>query len=195
MAASHSCDNVLELSNPPTTPEEHQVYDLQNKFMFSIFSEKLLTSKGNVLMRAQQTTKDSYVLWKQLEKAHQGNVETDINVGNIQTKLVMFHIRDSWRKGYCSFFDMWVLLMHDLEGDEDTVIDESTKRSWLNKTLTTCKEFESILHTIDTTETTMLALQGASGNGMSRLPGSIWLAMFKHEATKLDKKKESRSNS
>jgi hypothetical protein len=28
MAASHTCDNVLELSNPLTTPDEFQVYDL-----------------------------------------------------------------------------------------------------------------------------------------------------------------------
>jgi hypothetical protein len=59
----------------------------------------------------------------------------------------------------------------------------------------TCKKFETFLPTIDTTETTMLALQGASGNRMTRLPWSIWLAMLKDEATKLDKDKESRSNS
>jgi hypothetical protein len=156
----------------------------------------LLTSKGNVLLRAQQATKDFHVLWQQLEKAYQGHVETYIDAGNIWTKLVMFHIEDSWRKGYCSFFHMWELLIHDLEDAEDILIDESTKRSWLNKTLMTCKDFETVLSTIDTTETTMLALQGASGNRMTRLvPWSIWLAMLKDEATKLDKKKESRSNS
>jgi hypothetical protein len=86
MAACHSCDNVLELSNPPTTTDEQHVYDRQNKFMFSMFSEKLLTSKGKVLLRAQQATKDSHVLWQQLEKAYQGHhVETDIDAGNIQT--------------------------------------------------------------------------------------------------------------
>jgi hypothetical protein len=90
---------------------------------------------------------------------------------------------------------MWELLIHDLEYTEDILVDESTKRSWLNKTLMTCKEFETVLSTFDTTETTMLGLQGASGNRMTRLPWSIWLAMLKDEATKIDKKKESRSNS
>jgi hypothetical protein len=135
MAVSHSCDNVLELRYPPTTPDGHQVYDRQNKFMLSMFSEKLFISKGKVLLRAQQTTKDSHALWKELEKAYQGHVETDIDAGNIWTKLVTFHIRDSCRIGYCSFFDMWELLIHDLEDTEDTVIDESAERSWLNKTL------------------------------------------------------------
>jgi hypothetical protein len=104
MAASHSCDNVLELINPPTTPDEQQVYDLQNKVMLPMFSEKLLTSKGKVLLQAQQATKDSHVLWQQLKKACQGHVETNIVGGNIWTKLVTFHIGDSWRKGYCSIF-------------------------------------------------------------------------------------------
>jgi hypothetical protein len=182
MAASHSVDNVLELTNPPITPDEHKVYDLQNKFLFSMFSEKLLTSKSKVLLRGQQATKDSHELWQQLAKAYQGHVETDIDAGNIRNKLVTFHIGDSWRKGYCSFFDMWELLIHDLEDADDILVDESTKRSWLNKTLMTCKEFETILQTIDTTETTMLALQGSTGSGASRLPWSIWLAMLKDEA-------------
>jgi hypothetical protein len=110
-------------------------------------------------------------------------VETDIDAGNIWTKLVTFHLGDSWRKCYYSFFDMWELRIHDLEGAEDTVIDESTKRSWLNPNLMTCKEFETVLSTIDTTETTMMANQGASGNGMTRLLWTIWLAMLKDEAT------------
>jgi hypothetical protein len=89
--------------------------------------------------------------------------------------MVMFHLGDSWRKGYCSFFDMWELLIHDLEDAEDILVDESTKISWLNKTLMTCKEFETVMSTIDTTETPIWALQGASGKGMTRLPWSIWL--------------------
>jgi hypothetical protein len=90
---------------------------------------------------------------------------------------------------------MWELLLHDLEDAEDILVDEYIKRSWLNKTLMTCKEFETILHTIDTTKTTMLVIEGDSVNRVSRLPWSIWVAMLKDEATKLDKKKESRSNS
>jgi hypothetical protein len=116
-------------------------------------------------------------------------VKTDIDAGNIRNKLVPFHVGDSWRKAYCSLFDMWELLVHDLKDAEDILVDESTKRSWLNKTLMTCKEFETILQSIDTTETTTLALLGANGNMISRLPCSIWLAMLKDEATKLDKKK------
>jgi hypothetical protein len=122
-------------------------------------------------------------------------VEAYIDAGNIQNRLVTFHTRDSWRKGYCSFFDMWELLVHVLEDTADILVDEYIKISWLNKTHMTCKEFATILQTIDTTETTMLALQGSSGNKITRLPWSIWLAMLKDEVTKLDKKKESRSNS
>jgi hypothetical protein len=59
----------------------------------------------------------------------------------------------------------------------------------------TCEEFQPVLFNIDTTETTMIALQGASGKIMTRLPWSIWLAMLKDEATKLDKKMDSQSNS
>jgi hypothetical protein len=49
MAASHGCNNVFKLIKAPITPGENQVYNLQNKFMISMFSEKLFTSKGNVL--------------------------------------------------------------------------------------------------------------------------------------------------
>lgn len=49
MAPSHRCDNVSKLIKAPIIPGEKQVYNLQNKFMISMFSEKLLTSKGNVL--------------------------------------------------------------------------------------------------------------------------------------------------
>jgi hypothetical protein len=50
MATSHGCDNVLELSKLPTTPNEQQFYELQNKVMLSMFSETLLTSRGKVLL-------------------------------------------------------------------------------------------------------------------------------------------------
>ncbi len=99
-----------------------------------MFSEKLLTSKGKVLLRAQQTTKFPMHSGSNYRRHSKGHVETDIDAGNIWTKLVTFHIGNSLRKGYCSLFDMWELLVHDLEDAEDTVIDESTKRSWLNQT-------------------------------------------------------------
>jgi hypothetical protein len=85
-------------------------------------------------------------------------VEIDVDAGNIQNKLVMFHIGDSWRKGCCSFFDIWELLIHELEDVEDILVDETTTRSWLNITTLTCKAFEPVLSNIDTTETTMIAL-------------------------------------
>jgi hypothetical protein len=50
ITASHSCANVLELRKPPITPDEQEFYHLQNKFMVSMFSEMLLTSKGIVLL-------------------------------------------------------------------------------------------------------------------------------------------------
>jgi hypothetical protein len=39
----------------------------------------------------------------------------------------------------------------------------------------TCKAFEPVIFNIETTETTMLALQGASDNAITRLPWAIWL--------------------
>jgi hypothetical protein len=95
--------------------------------------------------------------------------ETDIDALNMWNNLVTFHMGDSWRKGYCSLFDMWEHLILDIEDAEDILVDETTKRSWLNKTLMTCKSFEPVLSNIDTTETTMKALQGSSGNAMNRL--------------------------
>jgi hypothetical protein len=49
MAASHGCDSVLELSKLPIT-----LGDLQDKFMFSMFAAKLLTSKGIVAKTTSQ---------------------------------------------------------------------------------------------------------------------------------------------
>jgi hypothetical protein len=118
MEASHLCDIVLELSNPPTTPDEHQVFDLQNKFMFSMLSKKLLTSKGKVSLGKQQATKDSNALWQKLEKAYQGHVETNIDSGSIQNMLVTFHIGNSQERAIVasvtcgnSLFMTWKMLM------------------------------------------------------------------------------------
>jgi hypothetical protein len=61
------------------------------------------------------------------------------------------------------------------------------------KTLTSCMDFKGVLANIDTTETTMLALQG--GNSITRSPWAIWLKMLKDKATKLYAKQEKKSNS
>jgi hypothetical protein len=89
----------------------------------------------------------------------------------------------AWMKGSCNFF-------LDLQDTEDVLVDEVTKRSWLNKTLMSCKNFEPVLSNIGTTETTMLALQGDSGNATTRLPWAIWLKRLKDKAKTPDKKQK-----
>jgi hypothetical protein len=54
----------------------------------------------------------------------------------------------------------------------------------------TCTKFEPVLSNIDTTETSMLALQGNNGNAITRLPWAIWLNILRDGATKIDKKTE-----
>ena len=59
-ARSHGCDQIFDPAFKPNTPEEIGIFDEKQKFMYSVFEDKLLTDMGKHLVRKHQHDYDAH---------------------------------------------------------------------------------------------------------------------------------------
>ena len=65
-ARSHGCDHIFDPTFKPNTPEEIGIFDEKQKFMYSVFEDKLLTDMGKHLVRKHQNDYDAHAIFQQL---------------------------------------------------------------------------------------------------------------------------------
>ena len=69
VAKSHECNEVLEPShNPGSEPEEQELFDAKQTFMFSVFNANLQTDMGKTIVRRHLANTDAQSVWKELSE-------------------------------------------------------------------------------------------------------------------------------
>ena len=107
-ARSHDCDDVFDPKYKPKTPEERELFNEKQKFIYSVFNDCLQTDTGKSLVRTYERTYDAQTIYKEL-KAHatastQANIDTDELLSYLtSTKLNKSH----WRGTHHAFILHW----------------------------------------------------------------------------------------
>ena len=69
VAKSHECNEVLDPSyTPGSEPEEQELFEAKQTFMFSVFSANLQTDMGNTIVRRHLANTDAQSVWKELSE-------------------------------------------------------------------------------------------------------------------------------
>ena len=69
VAKSHKCNEVLDPTyTPGSEPEEQELFEAKQTFMFSVFNNNLQTDKGKTIVRRHLANTDAQSVWKELSE-------------------------------------------------------------------------------------------------------------------------------
>ena len=66
---THECSEVLDPNyNPGSEPEEAELFEAKQTFMFSVFNTNLQTDMGKTIVRSHLASTDAQAVWKELSE-------------------------------------------------------------------------------------------------------------------------------
>ena len=69
VAKTHKCNEVLDPNyTPGSEPEEQELYEAKQTFMFSVFNANLQTDMGKTIVRRHLANTDAQAVWKDLSE-------------------------------------------------------------------------------------------------------------------------------
>ena len=69
VAKTHECTEVLDPNYPPgSEPEEHELFEAKQTFMFSVFNTNLQTDMGKTIVRRHLAHTNAQAVWKELSE-------------------------------------------------------------------------------------------------------------------------------
>ena len=69
VAKTHECSDVLDPNyTPGSEPEEQELFEAKQAFMFSVFNTNLQTDMGKTIVRRHLATTDAQAVWKELSE-------------------------------------------------------------------------------------------------------------------------------
>ena len=69
VAKTHECSDVLDPNyTPGSEPEEQELFEAKQTFMFSVFNTNLQTDMGKTIVRRHLATTDAQAVWKELSE-------------------------------------------------------------------------------------------------------------------------------
>ena len=69
VAKTHECSEVLDPNyTPGSEPEEKELFEAKQTFMFSVFNANLQTDMGKTIVRRHLTSTDAQAVWKELSE-------------------------------------------------------------------------------------------------------------------------------
>ena len=69
VAKTHECNEVLDPTyTPGSEPEEQELFEAKQAFMFSVFNANLQTDMGKTIVRRHLVNTDAQSVWKELSK-------------------------------------------------------------------------------------------------------------------------------
>ena len=69
VAKSHECNEVLDPTyTPGNEPEQQELFEAKQTFMFSVFNANLQTDMRKTIVRRHMTNKDAQPVWRELSE-------------------------------------------------------------------------------------------------------------------------------
>jgi hypothetical protein len=145
MANSHGLINILTPTYVPLTNDEIELFEAQQKFMYSVFEQCLLTPKSKRIVQIHEPTGNAQKMYAGLVEVYEEDLSTSLTASDLRTAITLLHLDDKWKKGIETFLESWLTKVLELEQVEDSIIDDSIKRQWLTTTLSTQTQMNSCI--------------------------------------------------
>jgi hypothetical protein len=83
------------------------VFEQKQRFMYNVFSQCILTSKGKVCARAYEKDLDAQQVYKDLLAIYADQLTMQLDATSICSELTIMTLDDKWRKSYATFLNLW----------------------------------------------------------------------------------------
>jgi hypothetical protein len=157
-AASHFTINIL---TPHYVPADHAMTSFQDRqrFIYNVFTNIIHTTKGKTCVHDDSTSLDAQNVYASFLDVYYDHLSTTLTSSKLQQELKLMKLDDKWRKSFKSSLHFWTAKVQDLEGIEDKLVDDDTRRIWLTKTLSQLPDKDAA---ICQTITTKLTINGTN---------------------------------
>ena len=189
-AASHDTIDVLNPSYVPTLDAQTTFRDKQ-RFMYNVFTNIILTTKGRNCVREEHESLDAQKVYAALLDTYHDHLSTKLSATKLRQELTLMKLDDKWRKSFESFLHFWTAKIQDLEGIEDKLVDDDTKRIWLTNTLSYQSDMDAAIRQAITTELTIHGTKGSSTT--ASIPWTNFYNMVLSNAKLLDSARSQQS--
>ena len=124
VAKTHECNEVLDHNyTPGSAPEEQELFEAKQTFMFSVFNANLQTDMGNTIVRRHLANTDALSVWKDLSE-HMRTSSNGISEKRRLTQYVTNTVLDDNFKGTTEQF---VLQFNEQCRQLDEISEDSEK--------------------------------------------------------------------
>ena len=166
IASLHQTGNVLNSDYSPSTQEEIELFGSHNRFMYTVFSECVQTSKGKICIRAHSKTMDGQATYKELNKAYNDSVSVSLVAASLRADLITNKLDNTYKKSSETFLMAWSHKIMDLESIENEEVPDKDKRIWLTTALSGHKELNMAIRSATVVEMTTKATSGGTAVDM-----------------------------
>ena len=158
VAKSHECSDVLDPNyTPGSEPEEQELFEAKQTFMFSVFNTNLQTDMGKTNVRKNLATTDAQAVWKELSE-HMNTSSKGASEKRRLTQYVTNTVLDDNFKGtteqFVLHFNEQFRQLEEISEDDET-LQPSVKLTLLQtadrsindlRIVETLDEFQSTTH-------------------------------------------------
>ena len=190
-ANSHGLTDILNSSFVPTTTDAIDLFNCQQKFMYSVFEQCLQTTKSKHIVQLHEHSWDAQKVYANLVDVYEEDLSASLVASDLRSQITILRLDDKWKKGIETFLQFWLSKILELEQIEDSTICDVTKRQWLVATLSASSHMSSCIKQAQVTE---LAMLGIGGSTTKTMPWDNFFKIILAHAKLIDHGKQASNN-
>jgi hypothetical protein len=149
-------DPLIKADFKPTTPDEIELWPMQQKFGYSVFEWALQTDTGKDLVRQYEDSFDAQALYRDLVTFHRESTAASLNAGDLLEYLTNTKYDSNWSLGAKQFVLHWLNQMrmyNVLKTKPEDKISEGVKLSLLQSAVAPIDDLRNVRTTAETLAT------------------------------------------
>ena len=155
-ARAQGVSKVLDENYTPTTPQETELFDEMQKFMYAVLDATVLTDRGRAIVRAHEETYDAQTVYKELKRYHKSSTKAKIESSTLLSYITSAKIGDgSWQGTTESFILNWQdqVRKYENQADATEAFSDAQKRTMLQNAVHPVEELRQVKTNMDLEQT------------------------------------------
>jgi len=140
---------IIEITDPnyePKSPEEKELFNLKQRYAYSVLRRCLKTDFGIMQVRALASTRDAQEVYRRVSEDALKSTTAIKTATDLEHEINELKLNDRYRgtyEGFLTFWKMKIDLLVELRG-EDEPLSESSMKRMLKSAISAVKEFRDI---------------------------------------------------
>jgi hypothetical protein len=179
-ARAQNVERIFDLDYDWTSlaDEERELYNLQQKYCYSVLSRIIQTSQGKVYIRQHAVDGNATAVLYELVEYYTHSRVAEIAATETLTKINTLRMDSKWSTGAVAFLNYWkniVLDLDEIKSEDGGATTAAQKKDWLIASLSTNETMTSAITTWKTLDRLVVNSGAHNGN-----PGSTDDVTFSH---------------